>query len=204
MRLKTVLCVISLIALATPVSAQTRGFVSGLAGVTFGTETDMMFGGEFGADVNDMFQIFGEAGVMLNVLPSHIQEDLDDAARILRVITGERWDFDATIRNTYFGGGIRVNFDRESFTPYVLGGLGVAALKLKVTETDLGDITDEIVEQAELGDDSESDAMMSLGGGVMFPVGGSAFVDVGYRFHKIFTEESVNISRVYGGVGILF
>lgn len=110
----------------------------------------------------------------------------------------------ATIRNIYFSGGVRLMFPQENFEPYVLGAFGLAALKLKVTETDLGDVTDEIVEEAELGDATETDAMMSLGGGVMFPIAESAFLDLGYRFHKIFADESVNISRVYGGVGVRF
>lgn len=195
-----------MLGLSSGVSAQTtpRTYASGVAGVTFGTESDLMFGGEFGGNVTETIQLFGEVGLMRNVLPRHIQDGLDELADILTLTTGDLWEFDATVRNTYFGGGVRVMFPRRELRPYLLGGLGVAALRLKVTELDFGDITDELVEDGDLDNASETKPMVSLGGGIMVPVGGSTFVDLGYRFHKVFTEESVNISRLYGALGFRF
>jgi hypothetical protein len=38
---------------------------------------------------------------------------------------------------------------------------------------------------------------------VMIPLG-AAYIDAGYRFGRIDTEESIDVSRVYGGLGVRF
>jgi hypothetical protein len=202
------LCVLALFSISSTAGAQNfepKGFVAGVGGGTFGTETGGIFGASVGGYATPRLQIFGEVGRMTNVLPKSVQADVDDAASLLSFYTGERWDFNAKAPATYFGGGVKVLLSQSAGArPYVTGGGGMANIKTSIKEIDFGEVTDDLVEQGLL-DESDlktTKAYMSAGGGVIVSVG-RMYVDLGYRFNRIFVVDS-NVSRVYAAFGVNF
>jgi hypothetical protein len=184
--------------LSTPASVRAqdmRGLVGGQFGATFGTEVATFFAGEVAGNVTRDLQIYGTLGRMSNVLPSTVQDDLDDVSAFLTFLTGVRWDFEATAPAFFGVGGVRYLVPTGAAArPYVQGGVGFGNITLKVEEVDFGDVTDDLVEEGYLDDDQISKLAFEFGGGVIVPFV-RAYVDVGYRFMKFLDAEEVNISR---------
>lgn len=195
---------IGLLLIGTAAQAQDQGYVVGLGGMTFATETAQMFGVEVGAQVlHPRVVIFGEAGRMMNILPKRIQADLDDITEFFEFESDDNWEFQGEAPANYFGAGVKALFgssDTGSF--YVVGSAGVAAIKVTITEIDLGEIADELVDHGFLdGDDVKGNEFyFSLGAGYRRSLG-AALLDVGYRLIRV---NDTNISRVATGIGMRF
>jgi hypothetical protein len=201
----TTLVVLSLL-ISSPTMAlgQDRGLVGGQFGATFGTEAAPFFAGEAAGHVSRDIQIYGTFGRMNNVLPSSVQDDLDDVSALLSIITRVPWAFEASAPATFGTAGVRYLIPAASpARPYVQGGLGFANIGLKVEELDLGDVTDDLVADGYLDDDNINKLAIEFGGGLIVPVR-SIYIDVGYRFMKLMDADDVNISRAYGGIGVRF
>jgi opacity protein-like surface antigen len=205
MRKIVIFCASALLLAGSHAEAQqSRGYVMGLGGITFGTETAGAFGGEAGGWVGRNLVVFGEAGHMVNVAPKELQDDLDEAEDALEFLTGADWGFESKVPSTYFGGGAKYLFpSQRAMNFYVAGSAGFARLKAEITEQDFGDIIDDLIDEGFIEEDDVegTEFYFSVGGGLMGNIGGSALYDVGYRFIKI---SDVNISRVMGGVGFRF
>ena len=188
----------------TAASAQERGLVGGQFGMTFGTETAPFFVGEVAGHVSRDLQIYGTVGRMNNVLPSSVQDTLDDVSALLTLLTRVRWEFEASAP-TFFGtAGVRYLVPTGAAArPYVQSGIGFANIALTVEEIDLGDVTDDLVDEGYLDDDKINKLGIEFGGGVIIGAK-SMFLDVGYRFMKLLDTDDVNISRAYGGIGVRF
>lgn len=181
-----------------------KGFLAGLGGITFGTETAPVFGGEFGTSVLPNVQIYGTLGRMNNVMPQDIQDDLDTLSSLLTFSSDDLWSFKAKAPTFYGLGGVRLMPAAGSVRPYVNGGLGFGRLNVKVTEIDLGDVTDDLIDGGYLDrqDVQATKLMYEAGGGVQVPFSGG-YVDLGYRFRKMQDIEA-NISGAYIGFGARF
>lgn len=201
----TTLIVASLLTFApAAASAQDRGFVGGHFGVTFGTEAAPFVSGEVAGHVTRDLQIYGTVGRMNNVLPSSVQDDLDDVSQFLTLVTRVRWDFEASAPAFFGTAGVRYLVPTGTpARPYVLGGVGFANIGIKVEEVDLGDVTDDLVDDGYLDDDNINKLALEFGGGLIVPVK-SMYIDLGYRFMKLMDADDVNISRAYGGIGVRF
>jgi opacity protein-like surface antigen len=189
---------------ASTVQAQDRGFVQGVGGLTFQSETSGFFGLEVGGNVTPDLQVFGQVGRMNNVLPRSLQQDLDDAAQVLTLLTGQRWEFDAKVPATYFGAGVKYLIPTGApVRPYLTGTVGFANMKASIREIDLGEIVDDLVDEGFLDEDdvSGTEFAYGFGGGVLVPLGSRLQLDAGYRFKKI---NEANVSRVFGGLGVRF
>ena len=183
---------------------QPRGYVMGLGGVTFGTETAGAFGGEAGGWVGRNWVVFGEAGHMLNVAPREVQDELDAAEETLEELTGFDWSFESKVAATYFGGGVKYMFaSHAAMNFYVAGSAGFGRWKGEIREQNLGDLIDDLVNLGFVDeDDVEGTEFYFLaGGGLMGSIGRRGVYDVGYRFMKI---SDINISRVMAGAGFSF
>jgi opacity protein-like surface antigen len=184
--------------------SDTRSYVMGNGGVTFGTETAPMVGAQFGTSLGSSLQLYAGGGYYDNVLPGGVQTDLDQAAEALTTVTGLPWEFDAKARAFCVSGGARYLFDTGSaMRPYVSAGAGFANLKVRVSEVDLGDITEDFVE-AGLDDATTTKPLVEFGGGVAVPIGGHLYLDAGYKFIKIIDADGANISRAMVGFGARF
>lgn len=141
---------------------------------------------------------------MQNVLPSSVQDDLDALSALLTLITRTSRDFEASAPAFFGTAGVRYLIPTGAAArPYVLGGLGFANIALKIEEVDLGDVTEDLVDEGYLDDDHINKLAVEAGGGVMFNAG-AGFVDVGYRFMKLINTDEVNISRAYVSIGVRF
>lgn len=194
---------IILIATASSTVAQERGYLQGAGGATFMARTSGVFGGEAGIHLTRDFVVFGQAGRMIDVLPREVQDDIDDAAAQLESFTGREWLFDARVRATYAGGGVRYFFQtRSRVRPYVTGGVGLVTYTGSLRERELGDVLDlaislDVVESDEV---KGTEVAYEAGGGIVVPRGRMQ-IDAGYRLMNV---RGVNISRLVGGVGFRF
>ena len=127
------LCIVSARAQAQTVPAPTggpglratssRGVVSGLGGLTFGTETGGLFGGMFGINVTRNFQIVGKGARMLNIMPKSIQEPYDALSELISTASDDDVRLNAKMPMTYAQVGTRSSFRRtHGFAPNGTGG----------------------------------------------------------------------------------
>ena len=182
-------------------AAQTteRGFVRGLGGITFGTETGGAVGGGVGVNITDQLAIIGEIGWMQNVLPSELQDDLDTLTQFLTLFAEVPVTLDVKVPAVYGFGGIRANVPTGNrVTPFVEGGVGVARITLDVKAEVLGiDISREI--EDELDDTDATEVLLTIGGGINVAATTNVGFDVGYRYLRIFTDDpATNTSLLYG------
>lgn len=173
--------------------AQERVTVAGQVGVTFQAETAPVLAGEVGVNIAPFLQIYGTLGRMHDTLPSELQDVIDFFDSRL----------DISIPTLYGIGGVRAMVPAGPVRPYGIFGAGFARLSGKI-EFDGEDVTDEVSDLAGLDDDDlrSTEFAFELGGGAMIPLG-AVFVDAGYRYMRI-TGVDLNVSRVYGGVGVRF
>jgi opacity protein-like surface antigen len=193
------------LAIGTPAWAQ-GGFVHGLGGVTFGTETGPVFGGGGGFNFGQSLQLFGEFGRMGNVLPTQMQEDLDEFTDLLSDETGLTVTIDAKVPAIYGMGGLRYTIPTGGrVRPYVEAAVGFARLSLDI-EAEVGGIDlSELIEDEVGLDETATETLLVLGGGINIAVNDTLGLDFGYRWNGIFTEDPmINASEVYGGVRINF
>jgi opacity protein-like surface antigen len=199
---------IALLFTATSAFAQSgafgpRAYVAGLGGLTFGTETDATFGGEFGRQVSETLQVYGHFTRMQDTLPREVNEELEAVSQALTTMTGEPWSFRAKAPAWLGVGGLRWSVPAAGrVRPYALGGAGFGHVRMKLSELSLGEVTSDVISTGVLdGDDrNATKPLVELGGGVQVPVG-SLYFDAGYRFSKLLDADGFNISRAYAGIG---
>jgi len=108
------------------------------------------------------------------------------------------------------GGGRYLLSRGPSFRPYIGGGPGVLNLQRTITERTLGDVSDPVLAVFGAPDgfinpreESSFRAMAEFIAGVGI-ASGRTYVDVGYRFRKVFHVESFTFSQFTVGVGMRF
>jgi hypothetical protein len=189
---------------AVPALAQEARRVTAIGGITFQTQTDALLGGEFGADLHPNLEIYGGVNFMRNVLPRNIQRDLDLASALLTEATGNVWGLKGDIRAFSGVGGVRYRMPASAnFRPYVSAGGGLASIKLRIRERDLGVMPEDILGQMGINESTDTKPLLELGGGFEVPVG-ALVVDAGYKFGRIVGDTNVNTSRAYFGLGAKF
>ena len=188
--------------------AQTSaGQVVGFGGLTFdGVTLDRALGGGIGVSLNDHVQIVGEAGHLNNVLPSPlglVPFALD------RVLGDSPVDF--RLSAFYGEGGVRVlSSSRPAIRGYVEATAGVARLRSRLSVAN--PIVDGVANLALQAFDS-TDPLIGLGGGVLIQ-GGPLVLDLGYRYKRIFANDSLagvltpgsglNVNQIRAGFGVRF
>ena len=189
---------------AVPALAQENSRVSAIGGITFQTQTDALLGGEFGTNLHPNLEVYGGVNFMRNVLPRNIQRDLDLISAVLTETTGNVWGFKGDIRAFTGVGGVRYRVPmQKNLRPYVLAGGGLANVRVRFRERDLGVMPQEILDQIGINDSTDTKPYLELGGGFEVPVG-ALVMDAGYKFGRIVGDTNVNTSRVYFGVGAKF
>lgn len=173
---------------AAAASAQDRpAFVEGFGGMNvasgpFGGLSNSSFGGTLGLDLTPNIQVIGEVGRMSNVLPSTLQTIIEFAPVDFRM---SAWYGQGGVRLSA-GSGLRVQ-------PYVETIAGMA--RLRTSMSGLG-AADPFV-NAGLAFLTTTRPLASVGGGIVFQRG-AVMVDAGYRFNRIFANESIT-GAVAGG-----
>jgi opacity protein-like surface antigen len=188
-----------------------KEYVEAVAQSAFGNVTSQSFGGEFGITVLPRLQIFLEAGQVRDAAPdtfglsaqmiagflSHTQSNV--AFRVKQPVT-----FGLA------GGRFAFPLQTSRLEPYVVGGAGIARVNRDATFTLGGtDVTSSLTQfGVTLGTDlsgSETRPMLTLGGGVAWPVWTRLVVDLQYRYGRVFIPDAgLNINRAGVGIGVRF
>src|SRR5918992_3418239 len=151
---------------AIPAFAQENNRVTAIGGITFQTQTDALIGGELGTNLHPNLEVYGGVNFMRNVLPRNLQNDLDRLSAQLTEATGTVWMFKADIRAFSGAGGVRYRVPMvKNLRPYLLAGGGLANIKLRFRETDLGEMPQEILNQIGITDTTQTKPYLELGGG---------------------------------------
>jgi opacity protein-like surface antigen len=200
MRQSAILLAVLALFTAVPAAAQDQFHVRALGGVTFGGDAGPFFGAGGGYRVYKGLSWTVELGYMPNVLPGDRQDDLDDALDLIEIISPVDVEVDVDQSAFYGISGLRYDFFDDRFRPYVEGGLGFASVSTEVSGSVGGFELPAFVErQLDFSEDS-TEFMSSIGAGVAIDLGDSAGLDIGYRYDRIFTEDAIDVHKVYGAL----
>lgn len=187
------LCAVAVPATVRAQNAQLQGF----GGLTFGDVTrSTTFGGGIAVPLGGNMQVIAEGGRMTDVMPSLVGS----------LIGLTPIDFGVS---AYYGeAGIRVLApSTRAVRPYGEATAGFAHLR----GTFHGTRADNVVNIA-LGLFDSTEPMLGVGAGVIVQ-GGPVFVDLGYRYRKIYSSDSLqafltggdfSVNQVRFGVGVRF
>jgi opacity protein-like surface antigen len=188
------------------------GYMTGAAGTSFADRQSPTFAIEIGEQMNPRTQAYVAFTYFDDLLNDGARGDLDELAIELERMTGYSWEFSARDRGLAFSGGAKYLLSRgPSVRPYVGGGPGVINLSRSITERDLGDVSDPVIGvfgapdgMIEPAKKSTFKPMAEFVAGVGFSPG-RLYVDVGYRFRKVFRgHEDFSFSQFGVGVGMGF
>jgi len=189
-----------------------HGYIEGSAQSAFGNQTTQSYGGEIGVTLSEIFQIFIEAGWARNVAPATLGTNAQTVATYLAQVQTGSVTFTAKEPTTFGTAGLKylVPLDTTRYQPYVMAGLGVARVTQDVHFLIAGtDVTGNLTPYGVvLGSDLAGQltrAMLTVGGGVTWPLGRFLVLDFQYRYGRIFIPgEGINLNRAGVGVGIRF
>jgi opacity protein-like surface antigen len=199
---------------ATP-NPEDRGYVEAVAQSAFGNVTSQSYGVEAGGTVwrsaqqHDV-QIYGEFGNIRDVATPEIGAAAQLVAGALSQVQSAAVTYSVKQPVTFFGGGVRylVTLRQSSVRPYAIGGFGAAQVKNDVAfQLGGADAATALSQFVTIGSDlsgSQSKAMLTLGGGVVWPAWERLVVDFRYRYGRIFTDTPITVSRVGVGIGLRF
>jgi opacity protein-like surface antigen len=188
----------------TPVTGPYAEFTTGGAG------SGALLGAEVGYS-RSSWDFFFETGRMLNTKSA----DMEAAATVIATqflgVGGRAVTFEAKQPITYFDVGARYKFPVSGrVQPYAGLGIGGARVSRRVTFQVAGaDITDQLAALGvSLGGDlsgSEGAFLFMLGGGAEIPLRARFFVDLSYRYGRVFISGSgINTNRFQVGIGARF
>ena len=190
------------VVMAPVMSAQERGFVRGLGGVTLGgAETSMTAGAGFGVRINRHLDVFAEAGLVQNVMTSGLQDELDSLAALFALEHGVPVDLGLRLPSQYGLIGSRFNMPTGSMvSPFVEIGGGAGRVDLDQRIEVLGIDFTPMVEE-ELGALEFTKLLLAGGAGIHISVTRKLGFDVGYRYHRIFTDNpAIAANLVYAAL----
>jgi opacity protein-like surface antigen len=189
----------SFLALTGPAFAQTapRAYVQGTVGPSFGTVASVVFAGGLGVRVGRGIHVTGEAGRMLNALPKSVQAEADALAEEMQTATGSAVSISARAPAVYATGGLRWSVPSQGVLhPYLGVSAGVARVTPRVRAT-----VDGVSLETDGRDESMTEPLIGVCGGLTMDVGRRLAVDVGYHYNRVFTSEPViNTSRIVIGL----
>jgi opacity protein-like surface antigen len=204
---------------STPAAAGGNGYVEGVAQSAFGNVTSQSYGAEVGVTIVPGLQAFVEGGRIRDVAPPALGVAAQTIASALAQIQSGVVGFSVKEPATFGVVGLKYLIPISGSgrspigkaQPYIMGGVGIAKVEKNVAFTIGGtDVTANLQQQygVLLGTDlsgSVTKAMLTLGGGVMFPVWRQLVLDFQYRYGRIFTDDQAIVAQRAGlGLGIGF
>jgi len=187
-----------------------RGYAEGVAQSAFGNVTSQSYGAEIGFAVASGLQIFVEGGQTRDVATTALGSE----ARLIANALGQA-QAAVTYRVkqpvTFGAAGLKYLFPIDSqLQPYIIAGGGIAKVKQDVTFAVNGsDVTSTLPQLGVvLGtglSGSATKPMLTLGGGVMWPLWQHLALDFQYRYGRIFADDQgINVNRAGLGFGVRF
>ena len=177
------------IALMLPATASAQSAqIEGFGGLTFGDVTQSStFGGAVAAPLADNVEIIGEFGRITNVTPSLMGTLVDLTP------------FDLRVSAWYGEGGVRlIGSPHRTVRPYVVATGGLA--RMSTAFSGIGSTPDPIIGAA-LNLFGRTEPLVGAGGGIVVQ-GGPMFIDLGYRYKRIFSGNSLQSLLTGGDVGV--
>ena len=188
-----------------------NGYMTGAMGASFSDARGATFGVEIAETLHPRVQAYAAFNYFDNLFNDQATSDLADLASYLTRITGDPWEFSGRDRGIAFSGGAKYLLSQGStFRPYVGGGPGVLNLQRTITERTLGDVSDPVLVVFGAPDgfiDASKESTFRATAEFIAGVGiasGRTYVDVGYRYRKVFHVESFTFSQFTVGVGMRF
>jgi opacity protein-like surface antigen len=188
-----------------------NGYMTGAAGASFSDSQAATFGIEIGETINPRVQAYVAFNYFDDLFNNQAASDLNELSSYLTSVTGDVWALQGRDRGLAFSGGARYLLSRgPSFRPYIGGGPGVLNLQRTITERTLGDVSDPVLVVFGAPDgfiDPREESSFLATAEFIAGVGiasGRTYVDVGYRFRKVFHVESFTFSQFTVGVGMRF
>jgi opacity protein-like surface antigen len=188
-----------------------KGYAEFVAQSAFGNVTSQNYGGEFGFTVSPVMQIFVEVGHTLNVATPAIGSAAQVIAQALSQEANGDVSYSVKQPMTFGVGGLKYLFPTGSkLTPYALAGFGAARVDQNATFSVGGtDVTGSLAQyNIQLGTDlsgSMTKPMITLGGGVGYPLWQALVLDLQFRYGHVFASgDSINSSRAGVGIGLKF
>lgn len=192
-------------------SSPGKGYVEAVAQSAFGNVTSQSFGGEFGITVRPRLQIFLEAGQVRDAAPDTFGSSAQMIAGFLsQTQSNVAFRVKQPVTFGLAGGRVALPLQTSRLEPYVVGGAGIARVNRDATFTVGGtNVTSSLTQfGVTLGTDlsgSETRPMLTLGGGVGWPVWTRLVVDLQYRYGRVFIPDAgLNINRAGVGIGVRF
>lgn len=197
-------------ATAAPTRQYEVGYLEFVAQSAFGNVTSQSFGVEGGYNVTPRIRAFAEIGLTRDTAPKTLGTAAQLIAGYLTQVQPASVSYEVAQPVRFASVGIKymIPYD-EDFEPYVLGGFGMASIKRDVAFRIAGnDVTDTLNQYGVvLGHDlagSSNKGMVTLGGGVMWNLTKSAFLDLQYRYGRVLDETAFTVNRAGAGVGFRF
>ena len=188
-----------------------NGYMTGAAGASFGDKQAATFGLEIGETIGSRVQAYAAFNYFDDLLNDQAAADLEDLADFLTDLHRVPWEFHGRDRGLAFSGGGRYLLARgPSFRPYVGGGPGIINIRRTITERDLGNVSDAVLTVFGAPDgyiDASEESTFRPFAEFIAGVGiasGRTYVDVGYRYRKVFRVEAFSFSQFTVGVGMRF
>lgn len=214
-RVRAVVTVLAVLCAPGAVAAQEapRGYLQGLAGVARTVESDTIYAGLGAWRISDRIDIFGEVGRLRNALGPELRDRLAalevDLLATNRAQFGTEFPvvFEPLVPTWYGFGGLRARGPSAGrVSTYLEGGAGTARLDPQVHLTVNGETLDtEAAALTGLGDGRQQLEFLAGGGaGVAFQLWKRLRVEGGYRYMRLFGDDTTNINRVHVGAGWTF
>jgi opacity protein-like surface antigen len=190
---------------------ESRGYAEFVAHSAFGNAPSQSYGAEFGFRIATNLQVFAEGGHTSNVAPVTFGADAQTITLYLLQTQGASVSFTAKEPITFGTAGLRYLIPTNSkVEPYVLGGFGAARVKRNARFLVGG--TDMTTSMASLGvvlgtdlSGSSTKPMLTLGGGMAWPLWQAVTIDFQYRFGRIFDSgRGISTHRAGAGLGVRF
>jgi len=194
-----------------PNSPEPRWYIAAIGGATSRPPAAPVFGVEIAEHLGRHAQAYATISYFENLMRDTLRDDLDFTATRLATLTGEDWSLSGRDRGLALVVGAKYVFGSGTYRPYVGGGGGVINLKRTVFETRIGDVTQAVYNDFELGDgelsataDGVNKPIIEFGFGLGIGSGHTHF-DIGYRYRNVpRTASSLDFSQVSAGIGYRF
>ena len=197
---------------ATPaIKAEPRWYLAAIGGAVSRPSGEPLFGVEIAEHIGRHGQAYFNVSYVENLMQPSLTDALDAKSAELSRFTGDRWAFSGRDRGVAAVAGGKYVFGSGIVRPYVGAGLGTIYLKRTIVDTRVGDVTQAVYNDFDLGD---GDLSMSVEG-ITRPLAEAAFgvgigtgrthFDIGYRYRSAFRMDSkLDFSQVTAGIGYRF
>jgi hypothetical protein len=190
-----------------------HGYMTAVAGTSFGDQQKALFGAEVGENLNRHVQAYADFTYFDNLITDSAQAYYTNLSKTLTTLTATSWNLTGYDRGLAFSGGAKYLFTApgSSVRPYAGAGPGLINIRRTIYETDLGEISNEVfavfgAPDGAINPEKEGSfkPMLQFLAGAGFAAG-RTYVDVGYRYSKIYKmAEPFSISQFKVGVGMRF